>query len=475
MHSFVDESAIYQNNKQGYIKNISLILLAFASAFYPRVISAVGGPSIINFVHFLVVPVVLGIVIVSTSTRNRLQIRFSWEVIAGLLFFLGVMLTSALLNRAGFINVVLDFILLTEPFMLLLAISCLPLSIASWKKLRFFLLASAVINIILAIAQYFLLILGVLKYTRYSLPDNVQGVFYLSGAGNYVSVSVSISVALYYLINAKSAPLWWRIFCIFAAFYHLLVSDSKQVLVVFFLAWIILVLTKFSDFRKLLLYFVAVVIVIGGFFWVMENLDIEALSAFKHWANRTSLYIPPDGEGYQAKIAGMRMISSYFHSPFNWLFGLGPGHTVSRLGGWVFRDYASMLAPLGVTTHPVTEQIWAYVNSNWLILESSMFMPLFSWAGIWGDLGFFGLVSYLYLGYIVWSRLCRDDLSKLLMLTLFIYGLIITQMEEPGQTMTVAILIGLQWHQRQMSRQSLNPQAHQEFTGANRQLYTKQS
>ncbi|BAY34818.1 hypothetical protein NIES2107_67270 [Nostoc carneum NIES-2107] len=468
MDSLVHESLIYQKKKPGYVKNIVLILLAFASAFYPRIINAAGAPSIINFVHFLIVPVVLLIVITSTSTRNRVQIKFAREILSGLLVLLGVMVASALLNRAGFINVVLDFILLTEPFMLLLAISYLPLSIVSWKKLRSFTLVSAVINIVLAIAQYFLLITGIMKYSRYSLLDNVQGVFYLSGAGNYVSVSVSVSVALYYFINTKTAPLWWRVFCIFASFYHLVVSDSKQILVVFFLAWIILVLTKFNDFRKLLLYFVGVVIVIGGFFWAIENLNIEALAAFKHWANRTSLYIPPDGEGYQAKIAGIRMISGYFRSPLNWLIGLGPGHTVSRLGGWVFRDYATMLAPLGVTTHPVTEEIWAYVNSNWLVLESSLFIPLFSWAGIWGDLGFVGLLTYLYLGYIVWSRMCRDDLSKLLMLTLFIYGLIITQMEEPGQTMIVAILIGLQWHQRQMSRQSLDPLAQLEANETSR-------
>ncbi|MBW4560966.1 MAG: hypothetical protein KME32_07355 [Mojavia pulchra JT2-VF2] len=474
MQSIIHESANFQGNRQGYIKNIFLILLAFASAFYPRIFSAVGAPSLINFIHFIIVPCTLGIVLVSTRTKNRLQIGFTWEIIAGLLFFLGVMLASALLNQAGVINVLLNFILLTEPFMILLAILCLPLSIASWKKLRSFLLISSIINIILAIAQHFLLITGILKYSRYSLADNVQGVFYLSGAGNYVSVSVSLSVAIYYFINAKFSPLWLRIFCIFAAFYQLVVSDSKQILIVFFLAWIILVFTKFNNFRKLLLYLVAIVVVIGGFFWLVLNSNIEALSAFKHWANRTSIYIPPDGEGFQAKIAGIEMIASYFKSPFNWLLGLGPGHTVSRLGGWVFRDYASMVIPLGATTHPVTEQAWTFVNSNWLILESSLFMPLFSWAGIWGDLGFIGLATYVYLGYIVWNRLCWDDFSKFLMLTLFIYGLIITQMEEPGQTMTVAILIGLQWHQRQMSKRSLTHQAYLHNDG-NAQIPTHKS
>ncbi|MEO1376857.1 MAG: hypothetical protein AAFW70_21690 [Cyanobacteria bacterium J06635_10] len=74
-------------------------------------------------------------------------------------------------------------------------------------------------------------------------------------------------------------------------------------------------------------------------------------------------------------------------------------------------------------------------------------------AGIWGDLGFLGLAAYLYLAYIVWNRIAKDDFSRFNLMTLFVYGWIITQMEEPAQTMVIAIMIGLEWHERRIAKQ----------------------
>lgn len=443
---------LYRQSNKAYITSLTLILIGFVTAFYPRILSAVGFPKIINFVHFLVVPFALFVAIAKTPTKDKKQIAISWQIITGCLILLVVMLASALLNQAGVINVFLDFVLLTEPFLLLLAIICLPLSTASFGKLRTWLLGSALINLLLAFFQQILLLAGLLFIGIYTPADAIQGVFYLSGAGNYVSVSISLSVALYYLLNAKTVAVWVRVFWLLAAFYQLLISDSKQILVVFVIAWALLLLFKFNNFGKALMYLIAIVIFLVGFYWAVQNLEMEGLNSFKWWLSRTELY-GPDGEAANTKMAGIYMIISYYKSPLNWLFGLGPGHTVGRLGGWVFNDYGSLLFPLGATIHPVTAEVWEKVfYGSWLAKESSMFMPLFSWAGIWGDLGFLGLGAYLYLGYIVWSRLAQDDFSRLLLLTMLVYGLILTQMEEPGQSFTVAILIGLQWHERQSKK-----------------------
>ncbi|NEO36534.1 MAG: hypothetical protein F6J90_09445 [Moorea sp. SIOASIH] len=53
------------------------------------------------------------------------------------------------------------------------------------------------------------------------------------------------------------------------------------------------------------------------------------------------------------KFSGIRIILSYHHSPWNWVFGLGLGHTIGRLGGWMIRDYSGLLSPLGSTSVPV--------------------------------------------------------------------------------------------------------------------------
>jgi hypothetical protein len=434
------------------INNSTLVLLAFTIAFFPRVLDTLGFPPAINFIHFLVIPLVLWIAISSTHTKNRRQIAISLEVMGGLLILLGVILASALLNKAGVINVFLEYMFLAEPFMLLLAMICIPISSARLEKFKSWIFIFAIINLVLAVAQYVLLIKGILAIPRMSLPDNVQGVFYLTGAGNYISVSVSLYVALYYFINYKKTSLWSRGFWLLASFYQLLISDSKQVLLVFMAAAMLLVLTKVQDIGKLLTYLIILILGLVSFYLAIENLsNLPGLGAFKHWIGRTWLY-GPNGLGTQTKISGIRIVASYFESPLNWLFGLGPGHTIGRLGGWVLKEYSQMLIPLGSTIHPVTMQVHDVMAASWLAQESTLFSPFFSWAGIWGDLGFLGLGAYLYLNYIVWVRIGRDDFSRFMILTNFVYGLIFTQMEEPGQVLTVAILIGLQWHQQQISR-----------------------
>jgi hypothetical protein len=442
---------LHIEDKKGSLKNLTLIIASFVSIFYPRLLDSIGFPSTINFVHFIIVPFTFGVAIFTTTVKNKKQINITWEIAVGCLLFFGVNVGSALLNRAGVINVFLQFVLLTEPYMLLLAIICLPLSQAHLVKLRAWFLISAAINVVLAIAQYFLMTARILPVYSMSLPDNVQGVFYLTGAGNYVSASISIAAALYYFLDAKKVTVGFRVFWLLAAFYQLLISDSKQILIVFAIAWALLVLTKFDKVDKFLFYVVAFTLFLTAFFWAVENLDFEALSAFKYWFGRTELY-GTDGEAVNAKMAGANIIISYFKSPLNWWFGLGPGHTIGRVGGWILRDYAPLLAPLSPTIHPATQEIWNALNSNWLVLESSMFAPIFSWVGLWGDLGFLGLGAYFFLAAVTWRRLCKDDLSKLLMLTMLVYGCIFTQVEEPGQSLTVALMIGLQWHQRQNRR-----------------------
>ncbi|MGL5878769.1 MAG: hypothetical protein ACRC2V_13465, partial [Xenococcaceae cyanobacterium] len=90
--------------------------------------------------------------------------------------------------------------------------------------------------------------------------------------------------------------------------------------------------------------------------------------------------------------------------------------------------------------------------SSWIAMESTMFCPMFGWAGIWGDLGFFGLVAYLYLWFVVWRNICVNNFSKFLVLSVFMFGLIFTQMEEPGFMLYTIALIGLQWQEKQVRK-----------------------
>ncbi|MEM7716974.1 MAG: hypothetical protein AAF349_26045 [Cyanobacteria bacterium P01_A01_bin.68] len=448
------QTAIYKKQKS-IVSNSTLVLLAFATAYFPRIINAVGAPSAINFLHFATVPLASLIVINKTRTKDQNQIALSWAIISGLFGLFAVMTTSAFLNKAGLINLFLDYLLFAEPFILLLAIICIPMTLKSFNKVRFWLLAFGLINIVLAFAQDIFIKAGLLRVIRMTPEDNVQGVFYLSGAGNYVSVYVSFSFALYYWVTAKKIPTWVKGFGLFVAFYQLIVSDSKQVLLSLLVAWAILLLTKFQDIGKVLVYLIGLILIVFSLVWLTQNTNLPAFSSFRYWFSRTDLY-GPDGEAINLKLAGIRTVISAYDSPINWLFGLGPGHTIGRLGGWVLLEYASLLKPLGATFHPVSTAVKNIVETNWLAKDSSLFSPLFTWAGIWGDTGILGLGSYLYLAFITWSFLGKDDFSRFLMLNVVVIGFILTQMEEPGYMLTVASLVGMRWQERQVKKYELS-------------------
>lgn len=449
MAYLMDSEAI--PTREGYIKNSTLILLAFASAFFPRVLSSLGFPSVVNFLHFAIVPLVSGYVLMTSRRQTRQQVETVRAIILGLGILLGVMLTSALLNNAGVINVFLSFMLLAEPFMLLLAIASVPMPPSSYDRIRKWFIYFCLFHIFLAYIQYYVLRLHLTR--ALAGADLIQGVFYLSGAGHVVGSAVAMIFSLYFFFTAKDKPLWIRGAVIPLALWQLLLSDAKQVLLSLLLDWVLLLITKFKNIGQLVKYTIAAVLISYGLFWCINN--VEAFAAFNTWS-RPELY-GPDGEATMLKSASIQVISSYHTSPLNWLFGLGPGHTVGRLGGWMLREYASLLNPLGATIHPASNAVWTIVGNSWLGNQTSMFSPFFGWAGIWGDFGFLGLAAYLYLGYTAWCKLARDDFSKFLLLDVLVVGLILSQMEEPGYMLTVAMLVGLKWQERQSQQRSTLP------------------
>jgi hypothetical protein len=423
---------------KGYIRNSTLILIAFATAFFPRVLEAVGAPAAINFLHLGTIPLACGFVLTQTRTKIRRQI--SQNILISLALLLVVLLTSALLNQAGVINVVMDFLLLTEPFIMLLAVVCIPMSAASAQKFRLWLSGFALINLLYAYVQKFVLHWDAAGGAS---VDSIKGVFIGQGAGHVIGASVSMTFGVYYLSVFKHHPTWLRLAVVFAVFVHVVISDAKQVLAVFLAAWFVLVLIKLKDVGTTIKYLSAFALVVTSLIWAVNT--FPALRAFKTWI-RPEIY-GPEGEATKLKLAGFSIIPSYYHSPLNWWLGLGPGHTIGRLGGWMIDLYWNLLGPLGATKSPASRAVWEAVVASWLGDQSSMFSPLFGWAGIWGDLGLLGLAAYLYIWFLIWRHLCFNDLTKFLVLTVFIFGMIFSQLEEPGYMLFVTTVIGISWQE----------------------------
>lgn len=431
---------------KGYVTNSNLTLFAIASALFPRVLTALKFPSAINFLHFAMIPFACGSVLFSSRSKDAKQIAISRNLLIGLFLLLISTFASALLNEAGVINAVLSYLLLAEPFILILTIVAVPMSPDRFERLRNWTITFAMINLIFAHVQAY-----IQRLDRFiGLEDNIKGIYIGQGAGHVIGGSVSMTFAVYYFITAKTKPLWFRFLIVAACFNHLLIADAKQVLISFIGGYIILYLINVKDIRKTIMYIILGIAFIAVFYWA--TFQFEALSPYRVWI-RPELY-GPDGEATLLKFATFRIVPQYFHSPFNWLVGLGPGHTVGRLGGWMLDAYWNLLAPLDATKHPASVAVWTAVRDSWLGDQSSMFSPLFGWAGIWGDLGLLGLGSYFYLAFLIWRDVCISDLSKYLILTVFVFALIFSQLEEPGYTLFVASMVGLNWQDYQSKKLS---------------------
>ncbi|MBE9155749.1 hypothetical protein IQ265_02725 [Nodosilinea sp. LEGE 06152] len=436
-------SAYKTTQQKGFISSSRLILIAFATAFFPRILESIGAPSPINFVHFMVVPILCLLVYLRSRNVSQQQRQLMRAILIGLYLYFAVSTASALLNRAGAVNIFLNFMIQSEPFLVLAAIISIPFTAEKLVQFRRWVLGFGLLHLVLALGQFVGLHTGLLSHSRMTLDDNIQGVFYLSSGGHVVGATVAFMYSIFYYVTAKEAGFALRTFVLGAGLFEVLVADAKQVLLVGAIAWVVLIVSRTADIQKTIKYTVLATVVIYSFYWCVYNIEIEYLRTFRTWI-RPEIY-GPNGDATVQKLFPLRTIPEHYTSLLNWFLGLGPGHTVGRIGGWMIRDYSSLLNPLGATRHPVVESIWNYWNNSYL--DSSFFSPFWGFAGIWGDLGFLGLGVYVGLWWLLWTRVCLDDLSRFLLLNVLVNGFIFTTMEEPGFMLTIAVLLGLRWHE----------------------------
>jgi hypothetical protein len=433
---------------KAYIKNSYLITLTFCSVFYSRIIATTIRFSLLNLFHFALVPAVCMIILNTARIRDPQQISLCLSFIRGLLVLFGVTIFSALLNHAGVINAISSFMMLGEPFIFLLAMICLPLSIQSFMKIKNFLYWSVLINFLLAAAQKPLIDAGRISAQGLNGTDGCGGVFFVSTAGGYVSTSVSIMFSMYFFRD-QTRPLWLRIIVVLAALWQLHFSDSKQLILAYGVAWLLMILINSKDILKTLKLVIILSLTIFIGIWCVTNVD--EFKGYTSWA-RPELY-GSDGEAWYAKFYAIRLILAHYQSSLNWLVGLGPGHTVSRLGGWFLRDYAALLGPLGSTSTSIGRNTGEFMGSFWLTNGSTIFSPFWGWVGIWGDLGWIGIGAYLHLAYLTWKYFGWNDVLKVNILNVFVLGFIFTQMEEPGYMIFVAFMLGLSWQEERLKKQ----------------------
>jgi len=419
------------------IKNNNLLLVAFASVFFSRVIHALGFPAIINFAHLVLVPTICWLVLSTNRSQKHVYSSIISPILIGLYFLLLMMLISTLINQVGVINIILEFILLAEPFMFVLAIVSFPIASESIKNYRTWTYRFGIAMILFAYMQRFVFHL---EKTGNDY-DNIKGVFIAEGAGHYVGAAVSLTFGVYYFTSiATDRSKWVRITTLIIAVGEVIIAGRRQTFFAFLVALIILAIFDAKSIKKLLIYFAIMIVS----FTLLFIAAFTIFTSLRTWF-RSDIIQP----FIDLKFSPFQIIPAHYKSYLNILFGVGPGHSVDRLGGWMLRDdgYWDLLRPLGATRSTISNEVWNVTAHNWLGDQSTFFSPFFSWAGIWGDLGFVGLGAYIFLGFLLWKLVCLDRISKFFLLTVLVFGFIFTWLEEPAYMNLMGILLGLRWHE----------------------------
>jgi hypothetical protein len=360
------------------------VLLALAAAMFSRMVVTAGLPTVMNFVHFPLV-VIAALTVLSGSRSRDVS-----AAIVGLACLCAAMASSALINGAGLINVLLDLVLLGEPVLLLMVIIDAPWPVEGFDRLRRWILAFLWLHVLTAWYQW--LVLGLRS-------DDVKGLFVHQIAGHHVGGGVALIGTVYFAIDWPGRSRWIRAAFVVLASSVTILADAKQVIAVAFAALLVLAAYGWQHVGRVMRYLLLACIT-AAVLWIAALTVFPALTT---WADPELAR-----EGLTHKVSVFSIIGQHQQDLWQVLFGLGPGHTIGRLG-WLLPDYFDYLGPLGATTSRVTQVIRDANEAHWLSAESgsSMWSLLFSWAGIWGDLGFIGTGVYVLLWVWVWRNVCR--------------------------------------------------------------------
>lgn len=396
------------------------VLLALCWATLSRLLASLTGlPHATNWLHF---PIIAGAFALSL---RRVQ-REAAPIFIGSFILFAVFVFSAWTNGAGMINALLGFVLLAEPFLLLAILINAKRSQASAEALGRWLLGLALIQIPVALTQ-------VPHSLATGKPDLVQGTFAGMGPGHHVLGAMSMTAAIY-VLQAFTVRRRWIAWVLAGLLFALVVlSGSKQVILAFLIAYILLRLPRLRGVADGLALAARVALLIAGIYLALRLLD----------AHDYFHEIPAVLAGVANKLLVFPLLAGHFDSVAQWILGVGPGHGVSRMGGWLLDWYWAWLEPLGATRTTINLEAWSL--SEPYARRSSFFAALFSWAGIFGDIGLAGLATYSTLLWLIYRRLCAEDLSRLVILAVVVLGFVFDWLEEPNFMLYAMAVIAQRW------------------------------
>ena len=425
----------------GLVGLVAAVLLMLAPAHVRvgvTVLTAVGSrllvatgyvSSFANFVHY---PLALSVALIAAvESPRRFPIRRPLEI--GLIGLLLVSLASWLVNGGQVIRPFLDWLVFSEPLLIVYAIVTVPP--AGARKGFLWTLALAIPFAQLPLAVYQTLTFG--------FSDPVQGFFIGMGSGAHVAAAVSLVGSLVCFARGLSpdktgSVVYWLIGGVTLLSVPIL-TEAKQIVIVFLPA-IILVLV--SSGRPRASWLIVALPILGALWFALVTL--QPLQKLLDWRLIS--------QGVLGKVATFSLIEARLSAGWtHWLLGLGPGNSVSRLslmGLDAFVKHDSPIYLLGLAPAATTIELWNLTASNRLFASSSAWSFVSSWLGLLGDLGLAGLTAFAWMQVMLWGNLRRrfgweQSAARAVILMMMLLAFVYSWLEEPGFTMTAALVIGL--------------------------------
>ncbi len=409
-------------------------------------------PSIFNFFHF---PLALGAALVATL-KGTPQSPVVRSIAIGSIALLFLSFISWAFNGGGIFRPILNWLVFLEPFLLIYAILRMPYSVSTGKLMRRLALGIPFVQLPLALWQALTMGVG----------DRVQGTFVGMGAGHHVAGGVALAGALVCVARGVSAPIFKKRMSWLLGGMLLLVvavlSDAKQNIAAFLLA---LTLLLFMSRVRLAGLIVSLPILIAAI--------VIAFSYHPSLRAMTNVTMVKDIIVTKGKSV-VNVAERLSENPGGWLFGIGPGNSLSRVALMGFGERGFYLRPdspvalLGLRLAPTTKKIFDLGVASQYRRASSVGSNIASWIGLFGDLGLIGLGLYLWLSWQVWRNLkgwykWEVNAAKSVLVMVGILGGMYSWLEEPGFTLTGAVIVGLGIIASQRGESSVHNLSHSQF------------
>ena len=380
-----------------------------------RLLTGIGLPTIINFLNF---PLTI-LVFIFHAKKLRYVDNTLIYLIVLLIFFI---IFSGLTNYSGIINISLQILLYVSFFLFFISLVS---TVWSAESINFFKKGLTIIFIINILFSYYQI------FFQGKINDDVHGIAINLGTAAHLNGAICLISFLFFLFYYNKEKKLLSNFLAFSSLPIIFYSDAKQVLIVIVLSWITTLIVNFKfkgTYLKELLFLLLGLLI---FYFILTN----NLLPLRDYDN---LMI---GFGHKFDILNLISERSTLLQLF---FGMGPGQTISRLATESYLYY-DLLKKFGFIHSNFTSTLLAIDFFNNKISGSSFFSMKFTFVGIFGDIGIFGLLSYLLVLLRIYKVYCLNQIQKFILISFIYYGLTFNWLEEPLFMIFYLSFIGFLW------------------------------